>query len=104
MHNDSISQSATGSYKSAEPFGHIFLCYGKGLTCGRETEYLIFKEGNCFFNIRPIGIFDNNGGFREIIENIGDIRKNSLICFEELLRVERQVQPSYQICQFFTAL
>lgn len=91
MHNNCIPQSTTGGYESAEPFSHILLCYGKGLACGREAEYLIFKEGYSFFNVRPIGIFDNNGGFREIIENIGDIRKHSLIRFEKLLGVEGQV-------------
>ncbi len=91
MHNDCIPQSATGGYESAEPFSHILLCYGKGFACGREAEYLIFKEGYSFFDVRPIGIFDNNGGFREIIENIGDIRKHSLIRFEKLLGIEGQV-------------
>ena len=71
---------------------------------GRETEYLIFIEGNSKIKIVPLGILDDYRCLGEIVQDIQDFCQKGFIGSEYLLRIEREIQPANQFLEIFILL
>ena len=93
-----------GRHKPVQSLRHVPSSNTEGLTCRRETIYLVLEERSRRFYFRPFQLADDLGCFQHIVKDIWDVSKALLVLTENQFRVNRQIKPSDEEDQLFIAL